>query len=132
MLSFKQYAFEYTEENLENDIQKLREMFENKFQPNQKVINTILDKIYESEEESVEMDIALRMEVDRFELVVEAAIMAVKTAEDVAERIYQAVGKREFMVLTHSDGLKVYLLKRFLPIRIYLQMMLKKTVRFRT
>lgn len=53
------------------------------------------------------------------------------TAEDVAERTYQAVKKRHFMVLTHREGLKVYLLKRFLPIRTYLNMMLKKTVRFR-
>ena len=98
MLSFKQYAFDYTEENLEEDVQKLREMFENKFQPNQKVINTILDKIYESNEESVELDIALRMEIDRFELVVETAMMAVKTAEDVAEHKAKPIAFLEHIV----------------------------------
>lgn len=73
MQTFHQYAFDYTEENLLTDIEKLREMFENKFQSNQKVINSILDKIYEEDEPSLELDAALRMEIDRFEVVVDVA-----------------------------------------------------------
>ncbi len=41
------------------------------------------------------------------------------TADDVADAVYQAVEKRAFHVLPHADGRRTWLLKRFLPRRIY-------------
>lgn len=73
MQTFKSYISEYTENRLKLDIEKLTRMFENKFQPNQKLITTVLDQIYESGEDDADIDFVLRMEIDRFNIVVETA-----------------------------------------------------------
>ncbi|WP_088329657.1 SDR family oxidoreductase [Lacimicrobium sp. SS2-24] len=49
------------------------------------------------------------------------------TAEQVAEYIYQSAQTDAFMVLPHKEGRKAWYLKRFLPNRRYINMMLKMT-----
>ncbi|WP_434390639.1 SDR family oxidoreductase [Melittangium boletus] len=53
------------------------------------------------------------------------------TADDVAERIYQAVDKREFYVLPHIEGLQAWLAKRLLPRRIYTELLKTQTRKMR-
>ncbi|NMP30337.1 SDR family oxidoreductase [Thalassotalea sp. M1531] len=53
------------------------------------------------------------------------------TSEQVAEQAYQAVTKRKFMILTHSEGKKVFRFKQWLPIHWYLAMVLKQTAKLR-
>jgi hypothetical protein len=81
MQTFESFINEYTERDLKNDIEKLARMFENKFQPNQKLIDSLWDQIYESGEEGAHVeahdifyvDAALRIEIDRFNVVTETA-----------------------------------------------------------
>ncbi len=82
MQSFSQYVTEYTREALTYDIDRLGIMFAEKFKPNQKLINTILDSLYEAWDADVEHDleIQLRFEIDKFEVVVETA-MALATEQ---------------------------------------------------
>lgn len=51
------------------------------------------------------------------------------TADDVAQTIYQAVQKQQFMVLSHKEGKLVYRLKNTLPWSSYLKLMRKQTQR---
>jgi hypothetical protein len=76
MQSFKQYVTEYTDETLTYDIDRLGIMFTEKFKPNQKLINTILDTLYETNDADAEDDLEtqLKCEIDRFEIVVETAM----------------------------------------------------------
>ncbi|MBY5992377.1 SDR family oxidoreductase [Ferrimonas balearica] len=53
------------------------------------------------------------------------------SAEQVAEAIAQGVAQRRFLILPHSAGRKAYWLKRLLPWRGYLGLMLKQTARLR-
>lgn len=48
------------------------------------------------------------------------------SAEDVAEQIFQAVIKREFLVLTHKETRWLWRLKRWLP-ELYFRMLLRST-----
>lgn len=41
------------------------------------------------------------------------------TADDIADDIFRAVERREFLVLPHPEGRKAWLLKRFLPRPLY-------------
>ena len=48
---------------------------------------------------------------------------ATLTSEDVAQRIIRQVEKSNFLIITHSEGIKVYLLKKLLPRSWYLKIM---------
>lgn len=75
MQTFREYVTEYTEEKLIYDIDRLGIMFAEKFKSNSKLLNTLLDTLYEAEDDGVIRDIEtqLRCEIDRFDVVVEAA-----------------------------------------------------------
>jgi len=51
-------------------------------------------------------------------------------ADEIADKTYQAVKARKFMVITHKDGLKAYRMKRFLPIERYLKIVMERTKKF--
>ncbi|MCY1020522.1 SDR family oxidoreductase [Pyxidicoccus sp. MSG2] len=53
------------------------------------------------------------------------------TADDVANDVFQAVEKRRFYVLSHAEGRRAWLMKRFLPRAIYARVMRKSTARMR-
>ncbi|GFD70233.1 short chain dehydrogenase [Alteromonas sp. KUL156] len=47
--------------------------------------------------------------------------------EDVAESIYQQVGKKQFLILTHKLGKRAFLLKKLLPTQRYITNMINQT-----
>ena len=49
------------------------------------------------------------------------------TTEQVADSIYQQAQARTFLILTHKEGKKAYLLKKLLPSKTYIKTMLKQT-----
>lgn len=51
------------------------------------------------------------------------------SADSIAAQIVDGVNARKFMILTHKDGIRAYLLKRFLPIDRYLKIMKERTKR---
>lgn len=53
------------------------------------------------------------------------------TADDVANDVFRAVERREFYVLSHAQGRRVWLMKRFLPREIYARLLRKSTARMR-
>ena len=53
------------------------------------------------------------------------------TAEQVAEQTYNAVSKEAFYIVTHKEGKKIFQLKQLLPMRWYLNMVLKQTANLR-
>lgn len=53
------------------------------------------------------------------------------TADDIANDVFLAVEKREFYVLSHAEGRKAWMMKRFLPRDIYAKVMRKRTARMR-
>ena len=53
------------------------------------------------------------------------------TAEQVADRVYEAVESREFWVLPHFEGQAAWLLKRVLPHALYTWEMNRQTASFR-
>jgi NAD(P)-dependent dehydrogenase (short-subunit alcohol dehydrogenase family) len=53
------------------------------------------------------------------------------TADDIANDVFRAVEQREFYVLSHAEGRKAWLMKRFLPRAIYTKVMRKRTARMR-
>ncbi|AZG73078.1 SDR family oxidoreductase [Shewanella livingstonensis] len=52
-------------------------------------------------------------------------------AEQVADLAYQGESKKQFLLLTHQQGKRLYLLKRLLPLRWYFHLVLKQTHRLR-
>lgn len=52
------------------------------------------------------------------------------SADEIADKIHQAVKARKFMVITHKEGLKAYRMKRFLPIERYLKIVKRRTKKF--
>ncbi len=53
------------------------------------------------------------------------------SADDVANDIFRAVEKRQFYVLSHAEGRRAWLMKRFLPRELYAKVMRKRTYRVR-
>lgn len=49
------------------------------------------------------------------------------TKEDVAESVYQQVGEKRFLILTHKLGKRAFLLKKLLPSQRYISKMLTQT-----
>lgn len=49
------------------------------------------------------------------------------TAAEIADRIYRAVEKNQYLILPHSGDRKAYWFKRILPVGAYLNFMTKKT-----
>jgi hypothetical protein len=47
--------------------------------------------------------------------------------EDVANIVYEQVMAKRFLILTHKLGKQAYLLKKLLPSKRYINMMLSKT-----
>ena len=47
--------------------------------------------------------------------------------EDVAQSIYQQVNAKQFLILTHKEGKRAFLLKKLLSSNRYLKMMLSQT-----
>lgn len=52
------------------------------------------------------------------------------TADVIAEKIFNQVADKKFMVITHKDGRTAHRLKRYLPIDRYLKIMKKRTKKF--
>jgi len=52
------------------------------------------------------------------------------SANEIAEKVFDAVNKKKFMIVTHKDGLKAYRLKRFLSMERYLDIVKKRTAKF--
>ena len=75
MRTFKQFTTEYTMQTLAWDVAALTVMFTEKYACNQKLINTILDSLYETKEKDVgnDLEVQLRLEIDHFDVVVETA-----------------------------------------------------------
>ncbi len=48
-------------------------------------------------------------------------------AEEIAEKVYKGVQRRDFHILTHSDSKRFFMLKRLLPYKLYRHIMLKNT-----
>jgi NAD(P)-dependent dehydrogenase (short-subunit alcohol dehydrogenase family) len=46
-----------------------------------------------------------------------------QTAEEVAEIVYRGLERRDFIILTHRDINKMWFMKRFLPVPVYLDTM---------
>jgi short-subunit dehydrogenase len=53
------------------------------------------------------------------------------TADDIAEHIFQAVRRREFYVLPHTEGRQAWWAKRLLPRRIYTELLKGQSRRMR-
>lgn len=49
------------------------------------------------------------------------------SAQQVADIIYQQSLKRPFLILTHKSGKQAFLMKKLLPVELYIKSMLKKT-----
>ena len=43
------------------------------------------------------------------------------TAERIAEIVFKKSFKKKFMIVTHSSGRTIFLMKRYLPISLYLK-----------
>ena len=52
------------------------------------------------------------------------------TADDIATKVFDAVNKKKFLIVTHKSGRQAHLLKRFLPIERYLKVVKKRTALF--
>ena len=52
------------------------------------------------------------------------------SADEIAEKIYQAVNARKFLIITHKSGLKAHRLKRFFSMERYLNIVKKRTAKF--
>lgn len=52
---------------------------------------------------------------------------AARSADEIAEKVYRGLERREFRVLTHRDGKAGWLLKRFLPWSLYIRMFARQT-----
>lgn len=52
------------------------------------------------------------------------------TADDIAQKVFESVAKKKFMILTHKEGIKAYRLKRFLSMERYLNIVKKRTAKF--
>jgi len=50
------------------------------------------------------------------------------SAEQVAMSIYQQVQKGHFLILTHPEGKKAFLMKKLMPSGMYIKSMLKRTL----
>ncbi len=48
-------------------------------------------------------------------------------AEEIAEKVFKGVQRRDFHILTHSDSKRFFMLKRLLPYRLYRRIMMKNT-----
>jgi len=53
------------------------------------------------------------------------------TPQEVARRIHRGVARGDFLILTHADGKVACLLKRFLPVSLYLRLMRRATAKLR-
>jgi short-subunit dehydrogenase len=53
------------------------------------------------------------------------------TADDVANDVFRAVERRQFYVLSHAEGRRAWLMKRFLPRSLYARLLRKSTSRMR-
>jgi len=52
------------------------------------------------------------------------------SADEIASKVYDAVNARKFLVITHADGRKAYLMKRYLPIESYLKIVKKRVAKY--
>ena len=52
------------------------------------------------------------------------------TADSIANKVFDGVSARKFMILTHKEGIKAYRLKRFLSFERYLAMVKKRTAKY--
>jgi len=52
------------------------------------------------------------------------------SADEIATKVFDAVGAKKFMVVTHKDGRAAYRLKRFLSMERYLNIVKKRTEKF--
>ncbi len=52
------------------------------------------------------------------------------SAEQIADKIFDAVVAKKFMIVTHKDGLAAYRLKRFLSMERYLKIVKKRMAKF--
>lgn len=52
------------------------------------------------------------------------------SADDIADKVFTQTADKQFMIITHADGRKAYRLKRFLPMKRYLNMVKKQTAKF--
>ena len=48
------------------------------------------------------------------------------TADDIAEVVYNAHAKGDFMVMPHKEARRAHMLKRFLPYNLYLNLFIKQ------
>jgi NAD(P)-dependent dehydrogenase (short-subunit alcohol dehydrogenase family) len=52
------------------------------------------------------------------------------SADEVAGKVFDAVAKKKFMIVTHKDGRNAYRLKRFLPMGMYLNLVKRRMAKF--
>ncbi len=52
------------------------------------------------------------------------------SAEEIANKVFDAVNQKKFMIVTHKDGRKAYRLKRFLSMERYLNIVKKRTAKY--
>jgi len=52
------------------------------------------------------------------------------SAEEIANKVFDAVNQKKFMIVTHKDGRKAYRLKRFLSMERYLNLVKKRTAKY--
>lgn len=52
------------------------------------------------------------------------------TADEVANKVFNAVKLKKFMIVTHKEGLKAYRMKRFFSMERYLNIVKKRTKKF--
>ncbi len=52
------------------------------------------------------------------------------SADDIADQVFTKAAVKEFMIITHAEGRKVHRIKRFLPMKWYLNMVKKQTAKF--
>ena len=52
------------------------------------------------------------------------------SADEIAGKVFDAVAKKKFMIVTHKDGLNSYRLKRFLSMEMYLNIVKRRMAKF--
>jgi len=52
------------------------------------------------------------------------------SADEIAGKVFDAVAKKKFMIVTHKDGRNAYRLKRFLSMEMYLNIVKKRMAKF--
>ncbi|MFT6408974.1 MAG: NAD(P)-dependent dehydrogenase (short-subunit alcohol dehydrogenase family) [Arenicella sp.] len=52
------------------------------------------------------------------------------SADDVAAKVFEAVAKKKFIIITDKDGRNAHRLKRFLPMEMYLNIVKKRMAKF--